>query len=1348
MTARLDSVRIFRDTLLRTTQLMMCLSILLPGLLWAAGGDGEADLCPGTPERPTAFDPPCSPGYLQMNGCANVGATGCGEPQTNGISCNNTNSCWAIAECGGLGERACCSGAECDAGLSQYFVDPDSFGLCDDYAGGCLCEAPNQNTEVTSNGYCQAVTACGGAGERACCPGEPERPTVGDPACSAGLVEQLGCFGPGCGCSSSMCVAPTACGGDGQRGCCPGEPDRPTSADFACPNGANLREVAADPNPALFCGLNADILTNSVCEAVEPCGGVGQRACCFGTEEGLITGGCQANLVEAPGCDGTLSSCICGGTDLIISALNPESSGTCVQESSCGGIGERGCCIGAERLPNDSACEVGLTEVPNGCTGNCYCGTNDLGNGALSSSTCISLAPRTSPLLNRARIVRRGLPAVRCAVTRICMYTCSGTWLTAARPSWGSRLTLEGGVNAALRQDAWTTAEIEYDGAPRAVIDKYGDPVAALDQGQCNDMNVLSLGGLTWTGTECQDAAGNRVVSWHGAHSVLFDTIGAGTYDMAGNVDASNIDTPAGPFGPNAPFGAPAFNAWPTWTTTVHQQVYYKWLERAYIGGLRLMVMMAVNSEAACRTGNHLADVDCRMSMLPPDRLWELDFYDDRFELCDGTNCPAPAPGDLPLPPLPPIELQLQAAYEFEDWLNQQPGGGWFRIVRSSDESRQAIAEGKLAVVLSIEVDHLFNCHATNSGPDFPNGDPRPACTETDVLEAIDKYYDKGVRHIFPVHNFDNAFAGAATWINSLNIANRAMDGHWWEVEECPPGIASLAPPADDGYAMKVSLGIFENLLIAVGFPEFDFFCSDEVFDYFLACALDPSLVCDDPPADPPGCTSLIYEQEPEYADNGQSNSCNQRGLTSDEMYFDNRPEPIGMTPGLGTFLIDALMDKGMLIDIDHMSIRSLNSTLTLAESRDYPLLASHGQFFEVQKKFYTDPESREGRHERLRTREQLDRLADLGSLVAVMLKDDAQPDFMRTKQTLPYLSTTGMPEIRDDCRHSTKSWAQAYQYAVDVLGGPVAVGSDWNGVAQHLGPRFGNQGCGGSATVIIGVFDPDDGGAGESRAEERSAQEKTGDQLQYPFTLPGFGTFDKQVTGQKTFDFNYDGLAHIGMMPDMLGDLLQIGLREQDLNPLMQSAEAYVTLWEKADFIAMNSDDLGPAAPAECVDRVVAVGPTCAAVDVSIAVDGLVGNPDVTLTQSPAGPYAEGTHQVTLTVNRDSGLTCEAPASCAATVTVTADPLLCVLTADTGGPYSTVEGQSITVDGSGSFDPDDLNGPSSYAWDLDGDGDFDDATGVTASFTDVADDGIFDIGLQVTNLAGDIASDTSTVQP
>ncbi|MCP3979513.1 MAG: hypothetical protein GY716_09315, partial [bacterium] len=1160
------------------------------------GGDGERACCAGEPERPTAGDPACDAGFFEYLGCS-------------GPDCECSSSrCYAVPPCGGAGQRACCAGERpqgaCNTGLVEVASDPDAAGICDGFSvGACVCGPDNELVTTTSD---------------------------------------------------TTCYAPTSCGGPGQRACCSAEPGRPTTADFACPNGDYLREVPATPDPSLFCGPDADlsgVLTNSVCEAVEPCGGPGERGCCFGNgaDERLATGACEAGLLEVPGCDDTFSSCLCSGTDRIISPLNPESNGTCIEVAPCGGAGERGCCLGDEQLAT-GACEAGLTEITNGCTGNCYCGENSLLNGALSSSTCISLDPPDFPIAEPGTDCTPGTPGCPLrgyADMHVHMF---GHLAHGGVAFVGEPYDAQGGVNAALRQDAWTTATRELGGVAQTVVGKAGDPVPPLNQGECNDMNALSRGGLTWTGTECQDASGNRVVEWHGAHSVLYDTIGAGTFDMAGNVDASNIDTPAGPFGPNAPFGAPAFNAWPTWTTTVHQQVYHKWLERAYQGGLRLMVMMAVNSEAACRTGDRLSEVDCRMSMLPPDRLHELDFYDDRFKVCDGTTCPAPAATDLPLPLLPPIELQLQATHEFEDWLDQQPGGGWFKVVRTPEEARQVISNGKLAVVLSIEVDHLFNCHATNSGPDFPNGQPRPACTANDVIAGVDAYYEKGVRHIFPVHNFDNAFAGTATWINSLNVGNRAMEGHWFEVEECPPVVAPYDPPGDDGYGFKASLGFVENLLVAIGFPDFDFFCTDEIFDYFLACALDPNQACDNPPADPPGCLSLVFDQRPVY-DTSEISSCNQRGLSADLTAGDSD------AIGLGPFLIEAMMDKGMLIDIDHMSIKSLDSTLDIAETRDYPLVASHGLFFELHNQFYDDGGG--GRHERLRTRDQLDRMAGLGSLVSVMLKDDAQPDFLRTKQTIPYFPVTGMPTIRDDCRHSTKSWAQSYEYAVEVMGGPVAVGSDWNGVAQHLGPRFGNQGCGGSATVIIADFDPDDGGTGLSRKQERSAQEKADNKLQYPFTLSGFGTFERQETGQKTFDFNYDGLAHIGLMPDMLGDLLQIGLREEDLDPLLQSAEAYVTLWEKADFVAGRSDDLGPAAPAECVDRTVPAGPNCSPVDVSIAGEGLEGNPGLSLTQSPAGPYGVGTRQVTLTLDRAAGLSCEGPDTCSATVTVTAAPLI-----------------------------------------------------------------------------------------
>ena len=83
--------------------------------------------------------------------------------------------------------------------------------------------------------------------------------------------------------------------------------------------------------------------------------------------------------------------------------------------------------------------------------------------------------------------------------------------------------------------------------------------------------------------------------------------------------------------------------------------------------------------------------------------------------------------------------------------------------------------------------------------------------------------------------------------------------------------------------------------------------------------------------------------------------------------------------------------------------------------------------------------------------------------------------------------------------------------------------------------------------------------------------------------------------------------------------------------------------------------------------------------------------------------------------------------------------------TADAGGPYSTQEGQDVTLDGRGSLDPD--TGDSlTYEWDLDNDGAYDDATGATPSFTGVGRDGTFTVGLRVTDTAQATSTDTATV--
>ncbi len=390
------------------------------------------------------------------------------------------------------------------------------------------------------------------------------------------------------------------------------------------------------------------------------------------------------------------------------------------------------------------------------------------------------------------------------------------------------------------------------------------------------------------------------------------------------------------------------------------------------------------------------------------------------------------------------------------------------------------IASGKLAVVLGIEMDNLFNCK-------FDERDPATGkCTTESVRAFVDEYWAQGVRHIFPVHNFDNAFGSPATWQDAINVGNRGVEGRWWDDEQCPG--------KDYGFKLNDGFGtsLFNLVMTLFGFQ-------------------------------------LAEVPAPHAGDA----SCNARGLTP-----------------LGASLVHDLMARGMVIDVDHMSARALDETLAIAESTQppYPVVASHVQFFDLN--------DRSIRHERMRTRAQLERIRGVGGMIAAMLKDDVQDtDNIGRKFNVAYGTVT------DDCRHSSKTWAQMYQYAVDVMGGPVAFGSDFNGVAGHVGPRFGTDGCGG---------DPGLGTGAEfaARVAERRAQLLAGNELNYPFTLEGFGTFDRQQTGDKRFDFNVDGLAHVGLLPDLVADLKQDGLTDRDLDPLFHSAEAYVDLWARAEAV------------------------------------------------------------------------------------------------------------------------------------------------------------------------------------
>jgi microsomal dipeptidase-like Zn-dependent dipeptidase len=844
------------------------------------------------------------------------------------------------------------------------------------------------------------------------------------------------------------------CGGPGQRACCIGE-----TAFGACQDG--LTEVPGCSNVVGNCacrdsnGNETLFDATSHCVQATPCGGEGQRACCVFEAS---FGACDGNLMEIPGCAG---DCLCGGDS------NPfaiEASGTCVKTSPCGHAGERACCSGETGEILEGCNEGQVFEIP-GCVGNCFCGRDshptgaqtddDSKGGAVSAGTCAAV-----PLQSIAEPSTDATPAAHsCSSLGLRGYSDLHLHLFSHLAHGGGVLGGKsydpvGGVNAALGQDFTTDLDLEKRG---------------------EDVPAPTLCPLWLSDEDCQKTF------FHGDHDILKgDSLGAGTGDLA----KSNL-------------GAPIFNGWPKWTSTTHQQAYYKWLERAWQGGLRLTTMLAVTNEALCRGSKRLKGTECTDSM-------------------------------------DSIDQQIQAAKDFEAWIDEKhggPGKGWFRIVRTPLQARQAIAKGKLAVVLGIETAEMFNCKfpidqcdvydapvydgVTGEVIDYEDFGylqscsflddtnsreaPLPICTEQYIKDQVAKYYDMGVRHVFPVHNFDNAFGGSATWNSTIEIGNRVVEDHWWRTLDC----------GDKGY----------------GFALGDFFTAAQ---QILIAELGFGVSTGAPLRD-------------------EDASCNEFGLLP-----------------LGRILMRELMDKGMLIDVDHLSARAFDETLDLADARSYPVVATHVLSF--------DMHEQEIRHERMRTRAQLERIRDGGGMIAAMLKDDVQDTGNKGKKLMKSYGA-----VADDCRHSSKSFAQAYQYAVDLMQAPVAMGSDFNGTAGHFGPRFGPEACGGAVDYIEDIGNPFPAEVGDRR-KERSAQYRAGNMLRYPFTLDGFGQFEAQKTGQRTFDYNFDGMAHVGLLPDFVADLEAIGLPQRYLDALFGSAEEYIRVWERATATTASTEDDTPA--------------------------------------------------------------------------------------------------------------------------------------------------------------------------
>ena len=615
--------------------------------------------------------------------------------------------------------------------------------------------------------------------------------------------------------------------------------------------------------------------------------------------------------------------------------------------------------------------------------------------------------------------------------------------------------------------------------------------------------------------------------------------------------------------------GFPGFEGWPRFTTLAHHQAHADWIRRAHGAGLRLAVMLVSNSETTPR-------------LLGSDRP-----YDDRSVTEASID-----------------ELQRMIAHE--DRLAGGPGKAWLQVATSPARARELIGQGKLAVVLGVEVDAIGNWRKSTDLP------ADPAQARATIRKYFEHLHRRGVRYVFPVHLNDNALGSTAVW-NRLLVLSGAIGG-------------GRFPEVADGSRYGVTWRLDRDPLASpLAKPVLDLLTHGRVGE---------------------------YERRSRQVPGGH---INRNGLTKN-----------------GLIAVEELMRLGMMIDIDHMGIKSRSETFAVTEPRRYPLISGHTHFFDLA----LDPPGRGAEVSaspgdwandfRLR-REEVERIRRMGGFVSPALNQNA-------------VRAAAGSRVANDCDGSSKSFAQAYQHAVKSMSGaPVAFGSDVNGWARMPGPRFGTMACwhnqlddarrGRRRDQVLKQRDgvrystpireyrahrfPWEGSNAAWNREQRDIWEgiaifKAGkDPRRDALDIPGFPhrtvfqinkvkniargllatgqprDFDygpipadcpherraafyvkngrtpgpgdhakvkvlylkikliwdrweamsggnaplaRSVAGARDFDINLDGVAHYGLIPDFIQDLKNVGLSEADLRPLMRSAQGFVEFWERVE--------------------------------------------------------------------------------------------------------------------------------------------------------------------------------------
>lgn len=325
--------------------------------------------------------------------------------------------------------------------------------------------------------------------------------------------------------------------------------------------------------------------------------------------------------------------------------------------------------------------------------------------------------------------------------------------------------------------------------------------------------------------------------------------------DHAGDGQAAVLENflrNGSPSGTHSTDGWPTFEGWPAHDSLTHEGTYWTWMERAWRAGLRMYVQLNVENGALCE----LYPIKTRLS-------------------CNEMDS---------------VRLQLQHIRDLENYTDAQyggPGEGFLRIVTDPFEAREVMNDGKLAVILGIEISALFDCRLVQG---------QPLCDEAQIDEQLQEMLDLGVRQMELTNKFDNALSGVAGDGGATGVLVNAgqfeQSGRFWDMRTCeiPEGVAEEDFHEHDRAPTGIPVGQI---------PEQDaiFGAVNDLYG--------------------PGAVAPAY---------GDAPLCNEFGLTD-----------------LGAYATQKLMEAQVLIDPDHMSVKARTELIEQVDAAGYEgILSSH----------------------------------------------------------------------------------------------------------------------------------------------------------------------------------------------------------------------------------------------------------------------------------------------------------------------------------------------------------------------------------------------------------------------